>query len=112
MGESFGVYRLGMDEEVIKHISSANIACGWHAGDPTVMARTVRMAADHGVAVGAHPGYPDLMGFGRRAFHCSLLEVKNYVLYQIGALMAFCMANGVKMRHVKPHGRLYNLASR
>jgi 5-oxoprolinase (ATP-hydrolysing) subunit A len=111
MGESFGVYRLGMDEEVIKHISSANIACGWHAGDPMVMARTVRMAADHGVAVGAHPGYSDLMGFGRRTFHCSLPEVKNYVLYQIGALLAFCKANGIKLRHVKPHGGLYNLAS-
>ncbi len=110
MGESFGAYRLGMDEEVIKFISSASIACGWHAGDPMVMARMVRMAADNGVAVGAHPGYPDLMGFGRRSLDCSPLEIKNYALYQIGALMAFCSANGVKMSHVKPHGALYNLA--
>ncbi|MBI4964567.1 MAG: LamB/YcsF family protein [Desulfomonile tiedjei] len=107
MGESFGAYKLGLDEEVIKYISSANIACGWHAGDPMVMDRTVRLAASHGVGIGAHPGYPDLMGFGRRQMDCTGTEIRNYVIYQIGALKAFCVANGVRMRHVKPHGGLY-----
>jgi len=107
MGESFGAYRLGRDEEVIRHITSANVACGWHAGDPAVMERTVRMAAEHGVAVGAHPGYPDLQGFGRRDLDCTVDEVRQYVVYQIGALQAFCKAAGVPLRHVKPHGALY-----
>ena len=107
MGESFGAYALGLDEEVIKYISSANIACGYHAGDPAVMNRTVRLAAEHGVGIGAHPGYPDLMGFGRRHMDCTTAEIRNYVIYQLGALKAFCAANGVKMRHVKPHGALY-----
>jgi UPF0271 protein len=110
MGESFGVYRLGLDEEVIKYISSANIACGWHAGDPLVMNHTVRLAAAHGVGVGAHPGFPDLLGFGRRNMDCTADEIRNYVIYQIGALNAFCAANSVRMRHVKPHGNLYNTA--
>jgi UPF0271 protein len=107
MGESFGAYKLGLDEEIIKYISSANIACGWHAGDPLVMNGTVQMAKAHGVGVGAHPGYPDLQGFGRRHMDCTADEIRNYVIYQIGALMGFCAANGVKMRHVKPHGVLY-----
>jgi 5-oxoprolinase (ATP-hydrolysing) subunit A len=107
MGESFGRYRLGLDEEVIKYISSANIACGWHAGDSSVMDRTVRSAASYGVGVGAHPGYPDLMGFGRRFMDCTAEEIKGFVIYQVGALMAFCRVNGVRMRHVKPHGALY-----
>ncbi len=111
MGESFGAYALGLDEEVIKYISSANIACGYHAGDPMVMNRTVRLAAKHGVGIGAHPGYPDLMGFGRRNMDCNTAEIRNYVIYQIGALNAFCVANGVKMRHVKPHGALYLAAA-
>ncbi|MCA1961715.1 MAG: LamB/YcsF family protein [Desulfomonile sp.] len=111
MGESFGTYRKGLDEEVIKFVSSANIACGWHAGDPHVMNRTVQMAAAHGVGVGAHPGYPDLEGFGRRALDCTRDEIRNYVIYQIGALQAFCAAHRAKMRHVKPHGSLYNAAS-
>lgn len=107
MGESFGAYKLGLDEEVIRYITSANIACGWHAGDPLVMDRTVRMAKEHGVGVGAHPGYPDLLGFGRRNMNCSPEEIRNYMVYQIGALRAFCDVHGVKLRHVKPHGNLY-----
>ena len=107
MGESFGAYKLGLDEEVIKYISSANIACGWHAGDPLVMDKTVRLARDNGVAVGAHPSYPDLLGFGRRNMDCSPEEIRNYMLYQIGALRGFCDVHGVKLRHVKPHGNLY-----
>jgi len=110
MGESFGGYKLGLDEEVIKYISSANVACGWHAGDPLVMMRTVKMAKEYGVGVGAHPGYPDLLGFGRRNMDCTPEEVRNYVIYQIGALQAFCTANKVELRHVKPHGNLYMTA--
>jgi UPF0271 protein len=108
MGESFGAYKLGQDEELMKYISSANIACGWHAGDPAVMNRTVQMAATHGVGIGAHPGYPDLLGFGRRYMDCTAEEIRNYVIYQVAALKGFCSANGVKMQHVKPHGALYN----
>ena len=107
VGESFGAYKLGMDEEVIKYITSANIACGWHAGDPIVMDKTVKMAVTHGVGVGAHPGYPDLLGFGRRNMTCNMEDVKNYMIYQIGALYAFCKANGTRLGHVKPHGALY-----
>ena len=108
MGESFGMYRLGMDEEVIKYVSSANIACGFHAGDPMVMRRTVRMAEAHGVAVGAHPGYPDLVGFGRRNMDVSPDETKADVVYQIGAIQAFTQSK--KLQHVKPHGAMYNRA--
>lgn len=108
MGESFGSYILGMDEEVIHHISSANIACGFHAGDPQVMRRTVRLALAHGVAIGAHPGFPDLLGFGRRGMHCTLAETEDYITYQVGALQAFCQAEGGRLHHVKPHGALYN----
>jgi len=107
MGESFGTYQLGMDQEVMKYISSANVACGWHAGDPMVMERTVLFAKENDVAVGAHPGYPDLMGFGRRFMDCSPNEIKNYVIYQVGALWAFCKAHGIPLSHVKPHGALY-----
>jgi UPF0271 protein len=110
IGESFGAYKLGLDEEVIKHITSANIACGWHAGDPMVMDRTVKMAKENGVGVGAHPGYPDLLGFGRRNMDCLPSEIRNYVIYQVGALRAFCDVHGVRLRHVKPHGNLYNTA--
>ncbi|MFH0823211.1 MAG: 5-oxoprolinase subunit PxpA [Pseudomonadota bacterium] len=110
MGESFGRYKLGMDEEAIKHISSANIACGRHAGDPAVMDRTVRLAVSNGVGIGAHPGFPDLQGFGRRPMDCSFDEIRTDVVYQIGALKAFCDANGGRLRHVKPHGALYNMA--
>ena len=110
MGESFGAYTLGMDGEVIKHISSANIACGYHAGDPQVMDKTVRLAKDNRVAVGAHPGYPDLVGFGRRNMDCTPAEIRDFVIYQISALNGFCRLHGVKMQHVKPHGSLYNMS--
>ena len=112
MGESFGAYRIGEDEKIIRFISSANIAAGFHAGDPLVLARTVELAKSHGVAVGAHPGYPDLLGFGRRNLETSTGEIKNYVLYQIGAAEAFARAAGLKLQHVKPHGALYNHASK
>ena len=108
MGESFGTYKLGLDSEVIKHVTSANIACGFHAGDPGVMYETVKLARDNGVAVGAHPGYPDLMGFGRRNMDCTQEEVRNYVIYQVGAMKSFCAALGAPLQHVKPHGSLYN----
>lgn len=107
MGESFGAYTLGMDHEAIRYITSANIACGWHAGDPLVMNRTVQMASENGVGVGAHPGYPDLIGFGRRNMDCTPEELKHYLVYQIGALQAFCRVHGTRLRHVKPHGALY-----
>lgn len=112
MGESFGSYRIGEDEKVMPCITSANVACGWHAGDPMIMARTLELAARHGVAVGAHPGYPDLLGYGRRNLETFPGEVRNYILYQIGALAAFAGAVGVKLQHVKPHGAMYNLAAR
>jgi UPF0271 protein len=110
MGESFGAYKLGLDEEVIKYITSANIACGYHAGDPLVMERTVSLAKNYGVSAGAHPGFPDLMGFGRRNIDATLAEIKGYVTYQIGALQAFAKAQGLKVEHVKPHGALYLMA--
>lgn len=112
MGESFGSYRIGEDEKVMPYITSANVACGWHAGDPMIMARTLELAAKHGVAVGAHPGYPDLLGYGRRNMDTFPGEVRNYILYQIGALDAFARTAGVKLQHVKPHGAMYNLAAR
>jgi len=108
MGESFGVYKLGFDEQVIKHISSANIACGYHAGDPSWMAKTVLLAQQNNVAIGAHPSYPDLNGFGRRNMNLSTQEVKDIILYQVGALNAFTGKN--KLQHIKPHGALYNQA--
>jgi 5-oxoprolinase (ATP-hydrolysing) subunit A len=111
MGESFGAYTIGMDTEAIRFITSANIACGFHAGDPMVLDRTVGLAAQHGVGVGAHPGFPDLMGFGRRPMTCSLAEIRNYVIYQVGAIRAFCDVHGVALQHVKPHGGLYNMAA-
>lgn len=112
LGESFGNYALGMDEEVIQFVSSANIACGWHAGDPMVMDRTIQMAVEHGVGIGAHPGFPDLMGFGRRTMVISPEEAKNYIIYQVGALAAFAAAHGTKLQHVKTHGALYNMAAK
>lgn len=110
MGESFGTYKLGRDAEVMEYITSANIACGWHAGDPMVMEQTVRMAKERGVEVGAHPGYPDLLGFGRRRLDLSTGEIENYMLYQMGALYAFAKAFGLPLQHVKAHGALGNLA--
>lgn len=112
LGESFGSYKLGMDDEVIKHVTSVNIACGWHAGDPLVMDRTVKAAVREGTAIGAHPGFPDLLGFGRRNLAATPEEVKAYVKYQLGALMAFAKANGAAIQHVKAHGALYNMAAK
>ncbi len=112
LGESFGAYRLGADEEILKSVTSANVACGLHAGDPPVMARTVRMAAAAGVALGAHPGYPDLQGFGRRDMALAPGDLEAFILYQLGALAAFAAAESVPLRHVKPHGALYNAAAR
>ena len=112
LGESFGAWTMGADEAVLASVSSANVACGYHAGDPEVMRQTVRSAARGGVAVGAHPGYPDLVGFGRRNMGCSPDEVYAFTLYQVGALGAFCRAEGVPLRHVKPHGALYNQAAK
>ena len=108
MGESFGMYKMGFDEEVIKHISSANIACGFHAGDPMWMRKTVDLAEQHGVGVGAHPSYPDLNGFGRRNMNATPEEVRNDVVYQAGALKAF--TSNRNLQHVKPHGAMYNQA--
>ena len=108
IGESYASYKMGMDEDIVKHITSANIACGFHAGDPDWMARTVALAEEHGVSVGAHPAYPDLAGFGRRDMALSPDEVAHAVTYQVGALTAF--TNGKKLEHVKPHGALYNRA--
>ncbi len=110
VGESFGVYKLGLDEEVIPHITSANIACGFHAGDPGVMRKTVALAKRFGVEVGAHPGYPDLMGFGRRNVDATLEEIQDYIVYQTGALMAFAQSEELNLQHVKAHGSLYNMA--
>jgi UPF0271 protein len=112
MGESFGAYTLGADAEVMRSISSANIACGYHAGDPAVMRRTIVLAREAGVAVGAHPGLPDLAGFGRREMHVTAREVEDLVLYQIGALAAIAQSEGIRLRHVKAHGALYNMAAR
>ncbi len=112
VGESYGVYSLGMDEKVLQYVSSVNIACGWHAGDPMVMERTVKGAVKKGVNIGAHPGLPDLVGFGRRVMQIDPEEAKNYVMYQIGALSAFTEATGVPLQHVKPHGALYNMAAK
>lgn len=111
LGESFGAYTLGMDEEILQYVSSANVACGWHAGDAVVMEGTVALAKKYGTAVGAHPGFPDLMGFGRRNMVVTSEEAKAYVKYQLGALMAFTQSHGVKLQHVKPHGALYNMAA-
>jgi len=112
LGESFGSYKIGLDKEVISYISSANVACGFHASDPLVMAQTVELANKANVCVGAHPGLPDLVGFGRRNMDISPKEAKAMVQYQIGALESFCKAQGTKMYHVKPHGALYNMAGK
>ncbi|WP_309492281.1 5-oxoprolinase subunit PxpA [Candidatus Hecatella orcuttiae] len=112
MGESFGRYKIGNDEEVMKYVSSTNIACGFHAGDPMVMRATVRLAKKYGVAVGAHPGLPDLAGFGRREIKITPDELRNYIVYQLGALKAFAEAEGLKLEHIKPHGTLYAMVER
>ncbi|WP_110667859.1 5-oxoprolinase subunit PxpA [Salinicola halophilus] len=108
MGESFGNWPLGLDETVMPFVDCANIACGFHASDPDVMRRTVALAASHEVRIGAHPGYPDLAGFGRRSMACSPAEIENLMLYQIGALEAFCRVAGTRVSYIKPHGALYN----
>jgi 5-oxoprolinase (ATP-hydrolysing) subunit A len=112
MGESFGRYALGDDDALLEIVTSANIACGFHAGDPEVMQRTVARAVENRVAVGAHPGYPDLQGFGRRDLSMTPPALKAGLIYQIGALSAFARAAGTKLSHVKPHGALYNAAAR
>ena len=112
MGESFGRYTLGSDAGLLALVTSVNIACGLHAGDPLVMANTVRLAKQAGAAIGAHPGYPDLQGFGRRNMEMAVDEVESVVLYQIGALAAFARAEQGKLTHVKPHGALYNQAAK
>lgn len=109
MGESFGAYKIGNDEEIIKYVTTANVACGWHGGDPMVMDRVVKLAKERSVAVGAHPGYPDLLGFGRRKMQLSPAEITSYMRYQIGALHAFTKSYGLKLQHVAPHGALGNL---
>ena len=111
MGESFGIYSIGADAAVLGYVSSANIACGFHAGDPNVMRRTVQAALEGGVSVGAHPSLPDLQGFGRRAMRVTPDEVYALMLYQIGALAGFCRALGGRLAHVKAHGALYNMAA-
>ena len=112
MGESFGRWELGADADVMPHITSANIACGAHAGDAAVMRRTLRLASKHGVACGAHPGFADLAGFGRREIPITPGEATDLVLWQLGALAAIARSEGVTLRHVKPHGALYNMAAR
>jgi len=108
LGESFGSWKMGIDEEVMPFIDSANIACGFHASDPVIMQRTVALACKYGVSIGAHPGYPDLVGFGRRSIKCTSNEIESIVIYQCGALEAICKANDTKIDYVKPHGALYN----
>jgi UPF0271 protein len=111
LGESFGAYTIGQDENVLPFVTSANIACGFHAGDPLVMQKTIALAVKNHVAVGAHPGLPDLVGFGRRKMDITPQEAYAMVLYQVGALQAFARAAGISLQHVKPHGALYNMAA-
>ncbi|MGX6447634.1 LamB/YcsF family protein [Patulibacter sp. S7RM1-6] len=111
-GEGYGRWPLGDDEALLPFVTSINAACGFHAGDPATMRRTVRAAAAHGVAVGAHPGYPDLAGFGRREMAAAPEEIADLVVYQVGAMAGFCRTEGVPLRHVKPHGALYVRAAR
>lgn len=112
LGESFGRYKLGEQKEILKYVTSANIACGFHAGDPSVMRETVKLAIDNGVKIGAHPGLPDLNGFGRREMNITPQEAYDMVVYQIGALNAFLATFGETMQHVKPHGALFNMAAK
>lgn len=111
-GEGFGIYDLGVDNEIFKYVTSVNIACGFHAGDPMVMSKTVDLAIQNDLCIGAHPSFPDLMGFGRREMVLSKVEIENYVLYQLGSLYAFVKARGGRITHVKPHGAMYNMAAR
>jgi 5-oxoprolinase (ATP-hydrolysing) subunit A len=111
LGESFGPWPMGQDEALMTSITSANIACGFHAGDPGVMRRTIALALRHGVAIGAHPGFPDLVGFGRRELRASPQEIEDLVLYQVSALAGLAAAAGLRLQHVKAHGALYNMAA-
>ena len=112
MGEGFGLYRMGNDAALMPHVDLANVACGFHASDPSIMHATVRLAKQHGVKVGAHPSLPDMQGFGRRAMAVAPAEVEDLVIYQVGALKAFLDAEGMALNHVKPHGALYGMAAR
>jgi UPF0271 protein len=112
LGESFGAYSIGHDAGLMRSITSANVAAGFHAGDPSVLRETIRLARTHGVAVGAHPGFPDLVGFGRRELNVTPKEAEDFVLYQIAAVAGVAAAEGVRMQHVKPHGALFNMAVR
>ncbi len=107
-GESFGSWKMGLDEAIMPYVDMANFACGFQAGDPLIMDKSIKLAMKHGVSIGAHPAYPDLMGFGRRSMACSLDEIEAMVIYQVGALLGFIKANGAKLDYVKPHGGLYN----
>lgn len=108
MGESFGAWTMGQDDAVMPFVDLANVACGFHAADPDTMRRTVQLARQHRVKIGAHPAYPDLVGFGRRSLACTPGEIENMVLYQLGALDALCRAEGTRVSYIKPHGALYN----
>ena len=112
MGESFGAWKMGNDGAIMKYVSSVNVACGFHAGDPTTIRNTVCLALDEGVAIGAHPSYPDLQGFGRRNMSLTSKEIHDIVLYQVAALKGVCEASGGQLHHVKPHGALYNQAAK
>lgn len=112
LGESYGEFTVGMDAEVLKYITSANVACGYHGGDPLTMEKTVKNAIKNGVAIGAHPSFPDLVGFGRREMRLTPDQIRTDVIYQIGALCGFLAAQGAELQHVKPHGALYNMSGK
>src|SRR3954471_22837922 len=112
VGESFGAYTMGRDAALMNSITSANVAAGFHAGDPSVLRATIRLAQAHGVAVGAHPGFPDLVGFGRREMRVTAAEAEDLVLYQVAAVAGVAAAEGLKLQHVKPHGALFNMAAK
>src|SRR6266576_6829569 len=112
VGESFGAYTIGLDAGLFRSITSANVAAGFHAGDPSVLRATIRLAKKYGVAVGAHPGFPDLVGFGRRELNVTPQEAEDFVLYQIAAVAGVAAAEGLRLQHVKPHGALFNMAAR
>jgi len=108
MGEAFGTWKMGMDEQIMPYVDQANIACGFHASDPLTMSKTVALAKQHNVTIGAHPAYPDLVGFGRRNMDIAPTELKALIQYQVGALQGICKAHGTQVTYVKPHGALYN----
>lgn len=112
MGESYGIYTIGSDSQVAPYITSANIGCGWHGGDPLVIDNTIKLCKKYGIGIGAHPSLPDQMGFGRRNMDISCDEASAYIIYQVGAMQGFAKANGVNLVHVKPHGALYNMAAK